>query len=63
MKPYEPQPYATLNIDQYLFNLQSSKQKDRVGAVAYDSQHGFLYVSEPLADGNKPIIHVWKLKK
>ena len=63
MKPYEPQPYATLDIDKYLFNLGSSKQKDRVGAVAYDSQHGFLYVAEPLADGDKPIIHVWKLKK
>lgn len=61
MEPYEPQPYATLNIDPYLFNLKASKQKDRVGAVTYDSERGFLYVSEPLADGDKTIIHVWKV--
>jgi parallel beta-helix repeat protein len=61
MQPYEPQPYAVLNIDPYLFNLQDSQQKDRVGAVAYDSERGYLYVLEPLADGDKSIIHVWKI--
>jgi hypothetical protein len=62
MQPYKPQPYAKLNIDQYLFNIKSSKQKDRVGAVAFDRERGILYVLEPLADGDKPIIHVWQIR-
>ncbi|MBM4240546.1 MAG: hypothetical protein FJ150_02570 [Euryarchaeota archaeon] len=63
MKPYEPQPYAKLNIDKYLYNIKSPKQLDRIGAVAYDGERGYLYVLEPLVDNNQPIIHAWRIKK
>jgi hypothetical protein len=59
MEPYEPQPYATLNIDPYLFNVQSSQQKHHIGAAGFDRERGLLYVFEPLADGDKSLVHVW----
>jgi len=61
-KTYQPQPYAKLNIDKYLYHIKNSQQKNRVGAVAFDRERGFLYILEPLADGDKPLIHVWRLK-
>jgi hypothetical protein len=59
MKSWEPQPYDTLDIDPYLFSVDSTKEKNRIGAVCYDRTHGFLYISERLADDDKPLIHVF----
>ncbi len=61
-KPYEPQPYTSLNIDKYLFHINSNQQKDHLGAVAFDRDRGYLYIAEPYVDKDKPIIHVFKLK-
>ena len=60
-QPWEPQPYATLEIDEYLFHITSNQQKHHVGAACFDAHQGFLYVFEPYADGEKPIIHVWQV--
>jgi hypothetical protein len=60
-KSWEPQPYAVAKVDEYLFNIRSTQQKSHLGAMAYDRKHGLIYVMEPLADGDKPIIHVWKI--
>jgi hypothetical protein len=51
-----------LEIDQVLYNVQSEQQKEHVGAAALDREHGFLYVLEPLADGDRSIVHVWKVE-
>jgi hypothetical protein len=68
IEPYEPQPYAVLDIDQHLFlnakieltEIGSGDQrKYRVGEMAYDRERSFLYVLERFADGAKPVIHVW----
>ncbi len=56
-----PQPYATLNIDPYLYHISSTRQKHHVSAVAYDRQHGLLYIFEPFGDGDKTIVHVWSV--
>ncbi len=56
--PYEPQPYATLIIDPYLYSIQSRQQKHHLGAVAFDRENGILYVLEPLADEEKSLIQV-----
>ena len=61
MEPSPPQPYATLDLDPCLFNVESSQQKSHVNAASLDRQRGLLYVFEPLADGTKPLIHVWRV--
>ncbi|MBN1399587.1 MAG: hypothetical protein JXA74_02045 [Anaerolineae bacterium] len=60
-QPWEPQPYATLEIDPYLYHITSERQWDHVGAVAYDSQRRVLYIMEPLVDEDKSIIHAWQV--
>ena len=72
MGSHEPQPYATLDIDEELFlsdltadvveTIGSGEQrKYRVNAVAYDRANNYLYVMEPFADGARPVIHVWQV--
>jgi hypothetical protein len=61
-EPWEPQPYASLDIDQYLFNVTSSQQKTHLGAAAFDRARGYLYVMEYRGDGDKCLAHVWKIK-
>jgi hypothetical protein len=58
---WEPQPYATLNIDEHLYHVTSTQQKHHVAAAAFDRANGLLYVVEPLADEDKSIIHVWRV--
>ncbi len=59
---YDPQPYAVLNIDPYLFSVDSSQQKSHVGAACFDRERGLLYIFELFADGEKPIVHVWQIE-
>jgi hypothetical protein len=61
MEPYEPQPYATLQIDEYLYHIESAQQWHQVGAASFDRERGLLYVFEPLVDGDKSLIHVWEV--
>ncbi len=62
MQPWQPQPYATLNIDQYLYHIVSGQQKSHVNAASFDRQRGLLYMFEPLADEDKSLIHVWRVQ-
>jgi hypothetical protein len=69
MQPYEPQPYAAMNIDEYLFLTDPTvefistgtgeQRRYRMGETCYDRDNGFLYVFELFADGAKPVVHVW----
>ena len=61
MESHEPQPYATLDIDEVLYHITSSQQWHHLGAAAFDHERGLLYVLEPLADGDRPIVHVWQV--
>ncbi|MBI3158440.1 MAG: hypothetical protein HYZ26_02435 [Chloroflexi bacterium] len=61
LAPHEPQPYAVLDLDRYLFSLTDPQQKYRISAVAYDRANNLLYIAEPLADEDKPIIHVFRI--
>lgn len=61
IKSFEPQPYATLKIDSKLFHIKSTQQKYHLGAAAFDRERSLLYIFEPLADGDKPLIHIWKI--
>ncbi|MBU0590912.1 hypothetical protein KKF81_06010 [Candidatus Micrarchaeota archaeon] len=67
MENWEPQPYATLNLDQYLYNPghyyeSSDSKRELVRAVAFDRENGLLYVFEFRADdeGNS-IVHVLRV--
>ncbi len=61
METWDPQPYARLDVDEYLYHVESSQQKHHLGAASYDRERGLLYVFEPLADGDKPLVHVWRV--
>jgi len=61
MAAYDPQPYAVLKVDDFLLGVESDQQKHHLGAAAFDRERGYLYIFEPLADGDQPVIHVWKV--
>lgn len=71
LSSWEPQPYAVLDIDDYLyFNPagtdlemvgEGEQRRYRIGDVSYDRVNGFLYVLEQFADGAKPVVHVWRV--
>jgi hypothetical protein len=60
-KPWEPQPYAVMNLDPLLWGLSSTQQRHRVGDLAFDRQRGLIYLIEIRADGDKSLIHVFKI--
>ncbi len=60
-QPWEPQPYAVLEIDEILFHISSSQQKYHLGAACFDAGQGILYIVEPHADGERPVSHVWQI--
>jgi len=69
---WEPQPYAFVDIDDYLFFNPAGVEQDmlgtgvqrrfRIGTVAYDRSHDLLYVLELFADEAKPVVHVWGVR-
>jgi len=69
--PWQPQPYAVLDIDSTLFLNPAGVETDmlgsgaqrryRIGEMAYDRDNGLLYVLELFADGTKPVVHVWRV--
>lgn len=72
LEPWQPQPYAVVDIDEHLyFNPPEwdlitlgwgDQRRYRIGDVAYDREHGLLYVLELYADGAMPIVHVWSVE-
>lgn len=64
-KAYEPQPYAAINIDKDLFDPGLNPQREKrylLGAASFDRARGVLYIVERRADGDKSLIHVWKIR-
>jgi hypothetical protein len=62
METWTPQPYATLDVDDVLYHVESDQQKYHVGALAFDRARGLLYLFEPFGDGDKPLVHVWRVE-
>ena len=72
IEPWEPQPYATLDLDEHLFLNPEGVEEEmlgagdqrrfRIGEVAYDRQNGVLYVLELYADGAQPVVHSWQVQ-
>ena len=61
VEPGAPQPYATLNIDQYLFHANTN-EPHHLRAVCFDRARRLLYLFEPHGDGDKPLTHVWSIQ-
>lgn len=71
MKPWEPQPYASVSIDRHFYLTPSPdvdqlvgkgvQRQHRTGGVAFDRARGLLYVLELFADGAAPVVHAWKV--
>ena len=61
-EPWDPQPYATLDIEKYLFATQADPRRmQHLGAACFDPKGGFLYVFEPRADSDMSLVHVWQV--
>lgn len=62
MESYEPQPYATLNINDLMFNRPVNEIR-HFGAVSFDRDHGIIYAFEYRGDSenDNPLVHVWKV--
>ena len=62
---WAPQPYATLNLDPWMFapgfDLWNYKRYT-VGACAFDRENSLLYVFERMVQDGQCIIHVWHIQ-
>ncbi len=68
---YQPQPYAVLNLDPYLWHIDKinhpdfnvNQNKYRLGACAFDRSNGRLYIVEYRGDveNDRPLIHVFTI--
>ncbi len=62
IEPHEVQPYAELNVEDYVF--EQGCRRGILGGVGYDRQRNLLYVMERYVEGyyaNKPIVHVFRV--
>lgn len=72
LESWEPQPYATIDIDEHLYLKPpewdlvevgwGDQRHARIGDVSFDRANGLLYVLELYADGAKPVVHVWRIR-
>lgn len=60
---WEPQPYAEMVLDGFLYDISWAKEKRRLGAATFDPGKGILYVSEFRGDEDRPLIHAWKVRQ
>jgi len=72
LEPWEPQPYAYLDVGAYIFDNPAGVDLEMLGegiqrrylfgAAAYDRARGRLFVLELFADETKPVVHVWQVE-
>ncbi len=61
IESYEPQPYATMNIDDVLYSIPEFELR-HLGAVSFDKKRGMIYLIEFRGDHEyeRALVHVWK---
>lgn len=63
---WDPQPYASLSLDEYLYDPGFDFERAKrylVGAAAFDQDHGLLYVVERMVDeDDRSLIHVFGIE-
>ena len=62
LEPYQPQPYAILNIDDILYYTPENEFR-YLGGVSFDRENGILYIFEIRGDQEtqRPLVHVWDI--
>ena len=55
------QPYAMLDLSRFMLRKKLDTDMQLLGDAAYDPVRGLLYVQELFAQGDRPVIHVFKL--
>jgi hypothetical protein len=64
-KPDTPVPYASFDLEPFLYKTRKPSNQYRIGGMAYDSNRGLMYVSEVDVEGegnpfpHNPVIHVF----
>jgi len=61
MSAYDSQPYALLDLSQYMLVDRDETVMQYLGGMAYDDINQRLLVMELHADGDKPVVHVFSL--
>ncbi|OGJ88031.1 MAG: hypothetical protein A2487_04290 [Candidatus Raymondbacteria bacterium RifOxyC12_full_50_8] len=61
-QPWEPQPYAYKDITEIVWHTgyDAGYENEVLGSIAYDREHGLLYIIEQYVYDHKPIIHVFQ---
>jgi len=72
LESWQPQPYAVIDVDDYLYLNPpewdefevgwGAQRRHRIGDATFDRVNGRLYVLELYADGGKPVVHVWRVE-
>jgi hypothetical protein len=64
LETWEVQPYASLDIDKYLYHIPEHEIRMMIGAFAYDRARGLLYLFEYLGDfeSEKSLVHVFQIE-
>ncbi|MBI4878522.1 MAG: hypothetical protein HY812_02540 [Planctomycetes bacterium] len=65
-RSWEPQPYATLSLDERLFDPGFHHERGKrysLGAACFDRERGLLYVCERMVpeEQERSVIHVWRV--
>lgn len=60
--PRTPQPYASLNIDQFLNNVGDPQRQRHVRGMAFDRGNGLMYILEFRGDDDMSLIHVLQIQ-
>ncbi|MFC1923113.1 hypothetical protein ACFLY4_07475 [Chloroflexota bacterium] len=65
METWDPQPYASLSLDEYLYDPGFDYERQKrylVGAASFDRENGYLYIMERRADEEKSVVHVFMIE-
>ena len=66
LQPWQPQPYATLDINDVLFDPGFDFPRYKrwsLGAACFDREQGHLFIIERRADEEKSVVHVWQVEE
>jgi len=57
--PDEVQPYAFIDLSEYMIAIREETQMQYIGGAAYDDKNNLMYVQEIFADGDYAVVHVF----
>ena len=57
-----PQPYATLDFNEFLWHVTDPQTQRRVRSITYDRERNLIYILQFRGDEDRSIIHVWHVR-